>query len=103
MLCEHRYHHGRVFGTLGFVHRDGISQDNFIEVGKVVLNFSMVKGDQNGFIFCVDALDSADVAIKDQFIIVIFNLHDFVIGLEIQIAAGDDLIAWIKGFLQGAV
>ena len=103
MLCGYRYHHSRVFGTLRFVHRDGISQDNFIEFGEIVQNSSMVKLNLNCFIFGVDALDPADITIEDQFVIVIFDLHDLVIGLEIQIAAGDDIFTRIEGLLQSTI
>ena len=100
MLRENRKNDSWVFRSLGFMYRDGISQNDFIEFGKIVEDITLVKGNQNGLILRVDFFDAPDIPIKDQFVIVVFYLHDLVVNPETAVAPGDTLFSWVESILK---
>ena len=100
MLRENGKDDCRVFRPLGFMYRDGIGQDDFIEFGKVVEDIAPVKGNQNGLILRMDFFDTSDIPIKDQFVIIVLYLHDLVVNPETAAAPGDALFSWIEGILK---
>ena len=100
MLRENGKNDSRIFRPLGFMYRDGISQNDLIELGKIVEDIALVKGNQNGLVLSVDFFDTPDIPIKDQFIVIVFYLHDLVVNPETAAATGDTLFSRIEGILK---
>jgi len=61
MLGHDRKDYGRILASLGFVNRNGIGQDNFIEFRKVVIDLFPVKLDGQLPVFPVDPGYPSDV------------------------------------------
>lgn len=82
MLREDGNDDCRIFRPLGFMYRDGVGQNDFIEFRKAVQDLALVKGNQNGLILGVNVFDTPDIPIKYQLIIVVLYLHDLVVDPE---------------------
>ena len=71
-----------VFGALAFVDTDGVGVDQFVCFEEVVDDGEAVHVDGDRLLDGVEGGDTADVPIKDPFVIIIDRLHHFVADAE---------------------
>ncbi len=103
MLGQQGDNHGRVFGALGFVDGYRIGQAHLAQFGKKVSDWAAIK-DNNDFLRSrIDPVNSPHIPVKDRLVIVVFNLHDFIVGPETKIAATHGVHLRIQPFLQSPV
>ena len=82
MLRHDRDDYGRIFRTLTFVNGRRIGRHEHVKFPKSVSDRAAVKAGNDFAGIGVDIVDVTDIAVVDLFVVIIFDLHDFVAGGE---------------------
>jgi hypothetical protein len=78
VLGKDGHNNGWVFRALRFVDGYGVGKDNFIEIAEFKRDIPAVKGDDQLLVLLIDLYDSANVAVKDLFVVIVFDLWSFL-------------------------
>ena len=78
MLHEQRQDHGGILGPLGFMDRNGVGKDDFLQIGIIVDDLAPVKSQRGLLKLIVKPDDPADIAVVNLPIIIVADLHDLV-------------------------
>ena len=95
-----RHDNDRILGSLCLMHGCRIGQDDFIQLRYVILDLTVIKGDQD--LAIVNGRNPSDVPVEHLFVIVVPNLHHPIID-AVRIPATVDFLAcprWVKACLQ---
>ena len=77
--CEHN---GGIFAALGFVDGDGISKSKLLLRSAIVMFFGVVEADNNFTRLGINSKHCANFAVEHAEVVVVRNLHDFVVDGE---------------------
>ena len=100
MLGEQGNDHTEIFQALGFVHRNGICQDEFVQVRISLHHGSAVKDDLDLLVFCVYPEYPLDVPIVDLLVTVVPDLHHLIAYSKISPVAGYAVLSRVEYFLE---
>src|SRR5260370_38285864 len=78
MLCVQSDDYTRMLASLALVNCQGVSQGEFVQFAEFISHSSVIEFDRHILSFDVDAYDSANIAVKDFFLIVIHGLQHLV-------------------------
>src|SRR5210317_469922 len=82
------------------MHRYGIRQNNFIQFGVVVGNLTGIKDDHHFLVYGIDALNPANITIKNLFVIIVSDLHYLVVDPELHATPDYPLFSGVELLLQ---
>ena len=103
MVHHNRHDNDGEFRPLGLMNGRRVSQDQLIQLRRVIIDGPPVEGNRQGLFLHIDRLNKSDIPVKDLFVIIVADLHDLVPG-PVQIPASfETAAARIDGFLQGLV
>ena len=89
----------RVFGTLGFVYRNGVGQGQLIKIGRIVTHPAAVIIHQQSAFLLIQAANGSDLPVEYLLGVVVAQVHDLVVQTETILPDG----IRIKSRLQSAV
>jgi hypothetical protein len=100
MLGKQGENHSRVFTALGLVNAYGIGMNEFIEFGEVIFYAPSVEFNPDFPIFMVNTPDAANISIEHILVIVIPDLHHFIILAKSAPAQFQRYSPGIESFLE---
>jgi hypothetical protein len=103
MLSQEGHDHGLIFTALRFMDRDGIGEGDVIELIFFITHGSPIKINSNPVFLFVNIDDKANVTVEDFFLVVIADLHDFIVELYLPTSNFETFVVGIQPLLEFAI
>ena len=95
--------HDRILAALGLVDCGGVSQRQLLQLRHIVDNFPSVKVHGQLPVLCVNPADKPDIPVEHFLVVVVADLHDFVVETVLRPASAQQNPGGIHGRLQPLV
>src|SRR5262249_15121468 len=82
MLSEHRDYHGGIFRALALVNGRRVGWHQHIEFAKAITDRAAIESHSNLTNLGINAIDGANVAVVNLFVVVVLDLHHLITGCK---------------------